>query len=105
MGAAGGAAMLSHVSLTSTSLGAFLTGNGSWAGLSVGATAGLSTAGILFLAAATGFAGYKVFSWVNHKGHQYSEEMTAEIINAMTNVSEAHGACRNHVTRLGNIKG
>eukprot|EP00811_Abedinium_folium_P007390 NODE_1681_length_2404_cov_7.984629.p1 GENE.NODE_1681_length_2404_cov_7.984629~~NODE_1681_length_2404_cov_7.984629.p1 ORF type:complete len:658 (-),score=115.37 NODE_1681_length_2404_cov_7.984629:311-2284(-) len=99
----GSVGTLTHVAVTSTSLGAFAVGMGEVAAISTGACAGLLSGGALLLVGAVSLAGAKVVKCMMKKGDEDSEQIADTLIAGMQEIVDAHTACTEHIMKLGNI--
>jgi len=94
--ALGGVGMLAHVSVTSTSLGAFFAGTGTWAALSAGATAGLATGGILLIIAIGGGLVHAGTKLATGEGDEASSKIRAAMSSGLEGLKQAHSAAAAH---------
>jgi len=99
-GLLGGVGMLTHVSLTSTSLGAWLAGTGTWASLSAGATAGLATGGILLAVGAVAGLAYLASKGLTWGDDSASKEIPLLMCTGMDNMKKAHTAQAQYKNKL-----
>lgn len=96
----GSIGMLVHVTWTSTSLGAYLAGTGTWAGLSYGACAGLATGGGLFVVAAIAGVACGLATLTRKEGDEASGQICSALCDAMDGLKEAHSANADHKKML-----
>jgi len=100
LGTAASVTMFTHVCVTSTSLGALLSGSGTIAGLSTGACLGLATGGVLIAVGAVGLLIYGGVSALAKDGDNHSREITNALEEGMADIMKAHKACAEHVKKL-----
>lgn len=102
--ALGATGMLVHVCVTSTSTWAALTGAGSWANISAGATAGFTTAGIGFAVMGVGFAVWAIARWLLSEGDEVSNELATMFMEDLDKLTTAHTGAFEHLKKLSAIK-
>merc|ERR1711860_383338 len=100
LGVLGGVGMLTHVCLTSTSLGAFLAGSGTWAAVSIPATLGLATGGIGLLVGCAGLGAWALVANLMSEGDDTSRDLAKWIIDSLDGVVKATDAAVAHLQKL-----